>query len=206
MVSDVEMTAKQRLYYKRKSVGLCTDCGSPTEGGRRLCAACDEKRKAYVNETRAFFKSIGLCPRCGKNVIFKNESTCPECKAKNAIEAQERRDKDREAYNTQMAEYHKSAYAEKKEQGICPRCGKKKARKGYVLCEICRYKISQRRNERKAKTEAPKINRKERYKLGLCYFCDNPVKPGYKCCEKHCQMNAEKGEKGRERQRELGIL
>lgn len=202
----MEMTARQRLYYKRKNAGLCVDCGGQTDGGRRLCAACEEKRKTYVNETRAFFKNIGLCPRCGRNVIFKGESTCPECKAQNTIGAQKRRDKDRKAYNAQMAEYHKSEYAEKKKQGICPRCGKKKTNGSYVWCKTCRYKTSQKRNERKARTEAPKISRNERYKLGLCYFCDNPVKPGYKCCEKHCQMNAEKGKKGRERQRELGIL
>ena len=34
--------------------------------------------------------------------------------------------------------------------------------------------------------------RKERYKQGLCYFCDNPIKDGYKVCEMHYRMNIEK--------------
>lgn len=33
--------------------------------------------------------------------------------------------------------------------------------------------------------------RKERYKQGLCYFCDNPIKIGYKVCEYHYQKNVE---------------
>lgn len=71
--------------------------------------------------------------------------------------------------------------------GICTRCGKREADAGYKTCGICRVKT---RNYKRLKYGKP--NRSERYKQGLCYFCDNPIKDGYKVCEKHYQMNVEK--------------
>ena len=35
-------------------------------------------------------------------------------------------------------------------------------------------------------------DQKDTSKEGLCFFCDNPVKSGYKVCEEHYQMNVKK--------------
>ena len=72
------------------------------------------------------------------------------------------------------------------ERGICTRCRKRKADYGYKTCGICREKI---RNYKRIKYGKP--DRSERYEQGLCYFCNSPVKDGYKVCEKHYQMNVE---------------
>lgn len=40
---------------------------------------------------------------------------------------------------------------------------------------------------RRAHVKMPE--RTGRYEQGLCFFCDNPVKPGYKVCEMHYQQN-----------------
>lgn len=34
--------------------------------------------------------------------------------------------------------------------------------------------------------------REYREKNGLCFFCDEQRKPGYKLCERHYQMNVDK--------------
>lgn len=70
---------------------------------------------------------------------------------------------------------------------ICPRCGKRKADYGFKTCGICREKI---RNQKKRLTFSNK--RDNRVKNGLCFFCDSPVKEGYKVCEKHYEMNVQK--------------
>lgn len=45
----------------------------------------------------------------------------------------------------QMNEYsknwHKVRYERLKEQGICPRCGKEKAKEGKIYCQICLGKM-----------------------------------------------------------------
>ena len=60
---------------------------------------------------------------------------------------------------------------------------------------MCRVRDNETRRIREGTS-----NRSERTKKGLCYFCNNPVKEGYKVCEKHYQMNIEKAEKGRQTQ------
>lgn len=46
---------------------------------------------------------------------------------------------------------------------------------------------------RKLAKEVNKVSKREyREKNGLCFFCDEPRKPGYKLCERHYQMNVDK--------------
>ena len=93
------------------------------------------------------------------------------------------------------------------EKGICTRCRKRKADNGFKTCGICRAKIRQyKRNQSKYK-----IPLSERYLHGLCYFCDNPVKSGYKVCEEHYQKNleyarSEKANKARKQLLKEGVL
>ncbi len=115
------------------------------------------------------------------------EKVCPECNAEFANRAAKMREENREEYNEKQRIIHKNTYNIRKEQGICTRCGKRKADVGYKTCSIYRAKI---REYKRVKYGKP--DRSDRFEQGLCYFCDSPIKEGYKVCEKHHQMNLEK--------------
>lgn len=84
-------------------------------------------------------------------------------------------------YNERQKAWRKARYEKDKENGICTRCRKRKADPGHSTCTFCRETM------RRAHVKMPE--RTGRYEQGLCFFCDNPVKPGYKVCEMHYQKN-----------------
>ena len=179
---------QQRLIARRKEQGLCLKCGNPLDREGTYCAECRKIINEEVQETRHWYQNHGICPRCRNNNLFGDEKVCPECSAKAyeyAMRSRERLGK--EHYNSQHAESSKKQHHKRIKLGICTRCGKREADVGYKTCGICRVKT---RNYKRLKYGKP--NRSERYKQGLCYFCDNPIKDGYKVCEKHYQMNVEK--------------
>ena len=136
-----------------------------------------------------------------KNTLFGDENMCPECSAEMyEINMNSRERLGREHYNEVHKEWSKRTHHEMIERGICTRCRKRKADYGYKTCGICREK-----GRKYKRVKYGKPDRSERYKQGLCYFCDNPIKDGYKVCEKHYQMNVEKSlsQKAKEARREL---
>lgn len=173
------------MIEKRKSQGLCIDCGGPLDRDGVRCVKCRKIKSQKEKERRDWYSSHGICPRCCKNDIMGDETICPECTASESNNTLKNRN--REKYNLYQKKWQKANYQLRKEKGICTRCGKRKAMDGYFTCRICRAKG---REDKKIRYGKP--DRSERYKNGLCYFCDNPVKPGYKVCEKHYQMNVEK--------------
>ena len=184
---------KKALIERRKSNGLCIDCGSPLDREGLRCKKCCEKRSKWEREHRQWYLSHKICPRCGKNDLMGDETICPECRAKSVNNSLKNREKDE--YNVYQRNWSKSTYQKRKESGICTRCGKRKATQGLTTCAMCRARDNETRRIRKGFSD-----RSDRSKIGLCYFCDNPVKKGYKVCEKHYQMNIEKAEKGRQTQ------
>ncbi len=134
-----------------------------------------------TKEERSFYLSLGICPICKKYRLFGTEKSCPECRCKSAAYKSEIRERDREKYNAYMRIEHKSLYERRKADGMCPKCGKHRPRKGYVMCVKCQ-------NRKRLRYRTEKRSREE----GECYFCREPVKCGYKVCEKHYQMNVEK--------------
>jgi hypothetical protein len=166
-------------YMRRVEQGLCVRCGKhePVKGNR-LCQECKDKMSRQRTETRRILRENGICPVCGKNKIFEHEYSCPECKAYKAENAIKNRDKT--LYNKKMREYHYKERNERRKNGFCTICGKRKADYGFVSCGICRDKET-----RYMRAKYGKPDRGERYKQGLCYFCDKPIKTGYKVCEKH---------------------
>ena len=116
------------------------------------------------------------------------EKICPECSAEMYVTNNRSRERlGKEHYNSVHAEWSRKTHAKRIELGICTRCGKRKSDYGFKTCGICRNKDKEYKQAKYGKPD-----RKERCKQGLCYFCDNPIKPGYKTCEKHYQMNLEK--------------
>ena len=89
----------------------------------------------------------------------------------------------------------KDIYLERKANGICTACGKRKARKNKTMCLECLTKMRNRITRmRRAKGILP---REEYGWLGLCKICGKaPMMNGRKVCEKclvTLQKNAEVG-------------
>ena len=198
---------QKRLLEKRKANGLCIDCGNALDRDGVRCVKCNTKHNEKNNADRKWYIENGICPVCRDNFLFGDEKVCLECGASKYAETMKSRERlGREHYNEVHKEWSKRTHHEMIERGICTRCRKRKADYGYKTCSICREKI---RNYNRIKYGKP--DRSERYKQGLCYFCDNPIKDGYKVCEKHYQMNVEnshsqKANEARKNLRKEGIL
>lgn len=184
---------QRRLLENRKTNGLCIDCGTTLDRDGVRCVKCNTKHNEKNKADRKWYRENGICPRCRNNTIFGNENICPECSAEMyEINMNSRERLGIEHYNEVHKEWSKRTHREMIERGICTRCRKRKADYGYKTCGICRKKI---RNYKRIKYGKP--DRSERYKQRLCYFCDNPIKDGYKVCEKHYKMNVEKANSGK---------
>ena len=177
---------KARYYQRKKEQGICTKCGKRnSQQGKTLCYECNEKNNEYSRQTRKFFKENHICVTCGKNKVFGDEKNCFDCKEKYR---QIKNKKDKEIINKQHREWNRKTHAEMIEKGICTRCRKRNSDNGYKTCGICREKIREYRRKKSWKED-----RTIRHEQGLCYFCDNVIKDGYKVCEKHyniCFENA----------------
>ena len=176
-------------YHERKANGLCVSCGKPNEGKYVLCEPCREKRKAYVNDTRKWYQQNGICPRCGKEKLHGDEKNCLECAAKSYVRIVPNRDRDH--YNETHREWSRRTHHEFVAKGICTRCWKRKSDHGFKTCGICRTRDTEKRRLR----QPVKPPKSERAEMGLCYFCCEPVKPGYKTCQRCCDRNADNSRK-----------
>ena len=173
-------------YFKRRvSQGLCGNCGNPNDRpDRTTCTSCKDKQVAEEMNNRIWFKEHGICPRCHKAPIMGYEKVCVECKAYSTNRILKKRENNKEKYNEYMSNYQREQTRKRRELGICTRCGKNKTDGVHAMCAICRTKKQTGTNG----TD----NGKQRVKNGLCYWCGQPVKQGYKVCEKHYQMNIQK--------------
>lgn len=74
--------AAKRLYYERKSWGLCVNCGKPVDGNEWAvsCSECVKKHKAHydankerIRENHRRFRdahiAAGLCTYCNKEAV-----------------------------------------------------------------------------------------------------------------------------------------
>ena len=153
----------------------------------------DNPRAIKAREERAFYVSIGLCPRCGKSRLFGEEKTCPECRLKATELNRKYRREHSEKVREYINKYHKSLYHQRKEAGMCVRCGKRKPLYNDLRCGICKEKMTLRRQERRVRDG--RLTRKERLEQGFCYFCGAETVSGMKVCEKHRQVCIENGNK-----------
>ena len=182
---------KKQLREFRKLRGLCVNCGKPMDREGTRCKECREKINKWNKENREWYLSHRICPRCKKNDLMGDETICPECRAKEINTTLKNRKKDE--YNAYQRKLSKSIYQKRKESGICTRCGKRKATQGFTTCAMCRERDNETRRIRKGTSE-----RSDRESRGLCFFCNNPVKKGYKVCEYHYQINLNNLSKARE--------
>lgn len=156
-------------YDRRKAQGLCVKCGGKPAEGRVLCQQCLDKAKTYRQEVRKMCKKYSICPRCGKNKLFGDEKTCPECLAK-AMEINRKWKSNNDWYRKDIKRL--------KEQGLCRSCRKRRVEAGKTYCSACLAK----RRERYRQKYIPSIERSLRHEYGLCYRCGKPLDREGKLC------------------------
>lgn len=164
------MTDKER-YAKLKAEGICVHCKvAKAENGKTTCSKCAEIQKNNAKERREWLLSKGFCMVCGREKVYLNETKCYNCREK-ALKSSNSCKKDKEY----AREYARKWRADKKAQGYCTRCGKRKVQKGKSYCSVCNDK----RNE-------GNIPRTERFFYGLCYYCGAPLDTDKRLCSKCC--------------------
>lgn len=127
-----------------------------------------------------FFKSIGLCPRCGKNKPFENYVFCAECLEKIALSNEKYRKPKSKIYDQRYEGKRKQKREERKRKGLCIRCGKP-ATHG----QLCDYHWNHRKELRKKERSGREYGQsfRERMEAGTCMYCGAPQVPGYKFCK-----------------------
>ncbi len=120
-------------------------------------------------------KKYHYCVTCGKQDAFtlNGRARCAECQ-----DTQNKFHKNHPEYNERHKENDKKQYLERKEKGLCTRCGAK-ATPGKAKCEKCLSK--DRINH---KNHSNSISREMANDLGLCMTClKNPQVQGHKLCQ-----------------------
>lgn len=167
--------------------GTCRECGKPAKNPNgTYCQECLDKHKEY----RKKLIQSGVCPYCKKSIF--SGTMCEECKEKSRERWKRIREDPeyRADFNRKQAESRKKKRAERKEQGICTRCGKRKAITGRTLCTVCAV---EKNNHEKAiryrSINKIPLPRNEWIDYGLCYRCgeENDNYPFKKLCSKCCK-------------------
>lgn len=176
----------KRLYDYRKANGLCVRCGQPSRPGKTMCEFHAQQEVERSREKRKALLAMGICPVCGSEKIYLNETKCPKCSA-NARESAARSKKkiSIEENRAKYRVYSKKWRDTKREKGLCPRCGRRKPQAGKTLCRVCLDSDAFKYQMHKEGLN----DRSERIAVGKCYFCGEDVMKGYKVCEKHYQCS-----------------
>ena len=151
------------------------------------------KMSAYASELYKFRKQNHICISCGNKPAEDGYVMCLACRMNNRERSLARYYAHRERYLKNQAkpggqrDKAKELYKKRKAQGICVRCGKRKADAGKSHCRYCLAKKSARARERykSARVNSP-IRGVER-----CFFCSKPPIKGYKLCDEHLQRAKE---------------
>lgn len=138
-------------------------------------------------EYYAMRKKAHVCVHCGQEDAFTmiGRSLCAECAKKWAKWNTEGRKK--QGAKERAREVKQRLYDRRKEQGLCPYCGRK-ASIGYVQCERCRAK-GRRRTK---KFNEIKYGARQRGEYGMCWTCNKKESVGDKRLCKDCIERAMK--------------
>lgn len=151
-----------------------------------------------MNEYYHFYKSHGICVTCGQEKAKPGHVRCWRCLANHRDQEAVYRWSRPEAQRTEMLAKRReeSAFlrATRREQGLCPNCGRERKYKRFSLCEKCRSS---------ARKSAERRRRKDgRRPIGsggdglFCAVCYKPVEvEGNKLCNRcaaNCAVNIAK--------------
>lgn len=145
----------------------------------------NEYNRKYRKEVKDFCREIGVCTTCNKNKAAPNHVQCADCLYKQTLyrmkykPAKEKKEK----YIRNKSEARKIQYEQRKEDGLCVRCGRKILDKRYVVCHICRNEMSKRKREQYAETH----EMKSKYDRNACRICGKQVVQGKRYCKEHYQ-------------------
>lgn len=174
----------RNFYRRRKDNGLCTRCGRELDRKGHYCSECLLKIRKYTRENKEFYRKNHICTECGKVRVYGSDKICFECRAKKNNRKKPLTDKQKDNFRKQQ----NSLYQQRSEQGICTRCGKRKAAIGRKKCDVCLEE--DRVRHRRKREENTKIYRRENH---LCYHCGEPIdlENGQLCskCLEICRQN-----------------
>lgn len=179
-----------RHYKRRKENGLCPRCGQKLDRKGHYCTKCLKKHNEYEKENREFYKKLGICPECRKEKLFGDEKRCISCREKQYKRRKDQMEEQKRKYSENFKKKQKERYKERSENGICTRCGKRKAENGKKKCRICLEKNAEAHRRKRFMGMNVKEYRKENH---LCFFCGNPTdrETGNICqsCWEKCKEN-----------------
>lgn len=123
---------------------------------------------------------------------------CPDCLAKHTMYKYRNppTKEQKKRYADRLSKQQKILYQIRKEQGICTKCGKRKAVPGKAKCGVCLEKDAER--QRRKSFNRPNI-REERIKNHLCLWCGKAAVENNKYCEECLQKCVENGKKAKAR-------
>ena len=139
-------------------------------------------------ERYQWYKSHGICVRCGKEKADKGRTRCLQCRFIDIDNAR----KWQAANKERITEYNKKAQRERREslkaQGLCQICAKPSD--GRVICRRCAIPRNIKQNE---KRHANGVMPRDMMGDGeYCFFCGQPVKhKGDKSCSACHKRNAD---------------
>lgn len=143
-----------------------------------------------------FYKSKGICVNCCSEKAAKGRAKCLNCLDDDSVRKMLERSKwtpeKRETVNRSRSVRSKKQWQERKESGLCPRCGKRKPESGYVQCKYCRFKVAKQAEKLRRKRGAlPKDLMCDGYH---CVCCGGEVYKTKVCesCKKSLLKNLEK--------------
>lgn len=187
---DKNQRARQKRYAdKLKENGLCKTCRKPLDRSGMYCSSCLEKARMKDRAKRQECRENHICTECHKNIVFGSDKICFECRAKMQYYRKPPSSESKEKFKA----YSRNLYAERKAQGICTRCGKRKAAPGKAKCFVCLEKDARSKRE-KYVAKGTNAN-KERIANGICLKCginkaDSPSKWCKECQEESSERLA----------------
>lgn len=157
---------------RRREKGLCPQCSKKIDRDGYYCSECLVKNREYIRENKKFYRDNNLCNICGKERLFGQEKRCITCRQKNYELQKSITEEQRIKHNIYLRKHQKQLYQERSEQGICTRCGKRKANPGRKKCGICLDKNAEQKRKKSFCKQDEKERRKEN---NLCYRCGEPL-------------------------------
>lgn len=136
-----------------------------------------EERNALCRDWKRQLHDAGLCVTCKREDAYTMAGHwhCYECSQKEAARAAEKRKK--EGFNAKRRHRQRALENERRENGLCFRCGKALTDMRYKTCERCRTKIAEYNRLKNNSANYP------RGANGICWRCNkNPIMEGHKVC------------------------
>lgn len=146
-------------------------------------------------ELREWYKAHHICAMCGREPVYQHYVNCIYCRMKqrdrNKIEYGKH--KDDEEYKDERRAFRKQLYEKRKQEGLCPKCGREITNKNYIYCEYCRANDRNRKKEKRL--ESGSMPQEIRTSGIYCYNCLKPlekqdVKNGIRVCKECREKNA----------------